>query len=330
MGLTGMSDQIYKLEQTNEQPVRIDDITTGSVRYLYVRSAESQDSDTSGQDYLTWFNKDTVLAYVICDGVSGSFFGEIAAKFLGDKLLLSLIELETSELGAITEEYLIEYYKKQLKEWQLEGQKQVDEFQIPNHLPDLQRNALQKLREEHGSETVFTAGLVDQLNNRLILIWMGDAEVRLFNTDNQLIQFNPILRNSDRWSTKYGANKRGATLHVRTISLEENDIARIIAFSDGLSSVSAQLNNELEDHKLEELVAEQLKSPTSDDISYFELRFKYDWPIALHEGEEKRLGKDEHFESGIFTDYSTPLESMQEDPHRVIDDVVDDIEASVS
>src|SRR5688500_8353015 len=77
--------------QGRETAVQVVRGRTFSYRYAYARSADSRAANDPGQDYLTFQEEGNSFAFVLCDGVSQSFYGEIAARVLGDGLVAWLM-----------------------------------------------------------------------------------------------------------------------------------------------------------------------------------------------------------------------------------------------
>jgi hypothetical protein len=264
----------FRSNQTQDYPIQFEEFSRGYIRYLYARSADSRASGSEGQDYLAWRHTDTALGFVICDGVGSSFCGNIAAKYLGEQLIKFLFDVGPTleELGSTSA--LAEKAMGYLSDWREGGHKLVETVELPKGLPPLQLQALQQLRREQGSETLFVCGRLSFGERpKLVLIWMGDTEVRVFDHQGRRVEIGGLWRNSDRWSTKYGIGKKGIQAHAWMGDVEEHRIDRIIAFSDGLSVVADELHM-LQDHELQETVGKQLMSSLSDDISFFDVRLK--------------------------------------------------------
>src|SRR4051812_46807553 len=78
---------LYSVSQDLETPLQ-ETIHDGlRLRYAYTRSAECQAIGVSGEDYFSIRVDLTRYAFALCDGVSLSFFGGVAAKLLGDELV---------------------------------------------------------------------------------------------------------------------------------------------------------------------------------------------------------------------------------------------------
>ncbi len=265
----------FASDQSRDCPLGYGETPKAYLRYLFARSYESRTGAGKGQDYLAWQEfDDRTLGFVICDGVGSSFCGNIAAEYLAGRLLNTFLNprlgppLDLQQESGIQEQ--ISFY---LRDWQREGQAIVDREPIPAELPQLIQDALAQQKQEHGSETLFVCGrisLTPQENRQLILIWMGDSEVRLYNANGARHEIGGTWTSSDRWSTKRG--KRN-DVHIRVIDLDEHRIERIIVFSDGLAKIGDRVH-QLDDHQLRSEVMQLFLSPTSDDISFLDIRLK--------------------------------------------------------
>src|SRR2546423_1779915 len=76
-----------QVAQDRETPVQVKRHSAFSWRYAYARSADTRKVGDPGQDYLTFRYSDSAFAFALCDGGSQSFFGDLAARFLGDGLM---------------------------------------------------------------------------------------------------------------------------------------------------------------------------------------------------------------------------------------------------
>jgi hypothetical protein len=267
-------EKTFRTNQSQDYSINFEEFSRGYLRYLYARSGDSRSTGMPGQDYLAWRYRTDALGFVICDGVGSSFCGDIAARYLGDRLLDDLLFDVGPELErAPNKSALAELATKYLNQWKDGGHSELQRVAWPDNLPPLQIQALQQLKEEHGSETVFVCGRLSlrEDSNKLVLIWMGDTQVRLFDRQGGPIHVEGRWVNSDRWSTKRGVGKRGVQVYGWMGDLDQ--IGRIIAFSDGLSAIADHVHT-LADYDLQAWVGKQLLDPSSDDISFIDIRLK--------------------------------------------------------
>jgi len=248
---------------------------TYSFRYGYERSADSILAGTEGQDYIAIKYDATRIAFALCDGVSQSFFGDIAARILGDAVLDWLWNyqgLRTSS-PSIFENQLSMF----LDQLTVPARRQVQQFQLPGGLALMLPEVLEKKRAL-GSETTFVAGTIDFTSRRVFLAWMGDSRLRLWDSKQEkssTLLGNENFQTKERWSSHRG---RIGSLH--TIILSTSQIDRCILYSDGLAKLDRKVGNLIPSSTtLEQLMEDSHHFPASDDISYLEIFFgsKPDW-----------------------------------------------------
>ena len=129
-----------------------------SYRYAYDRSADSIHTDQPGQDYIVVVSDADYLAFVLCDGVSQSFYGDVGAKILGEKLVNWLWE-NGKELGEERSQ-LIDKVSLFLNHLTEEASAQIEKMDLPQDLSSMLRVVLEKKRKM-GSESTFTSGFID-------------------------------------------------------------------------------------------------------------------------------------------------------------------------
>lgn len=257
-------------------------ITQGfMLRHAYARSADSQAAGEVGQDYLTVGYGPGCCCFALCDGVSQSFYGDLAARFLGDALLDWLWALAPDQLGTGPLEARI---GRCLQELTLAGRAAVQTHPLPADLSPLVRHVLEQKRAL-GSEAMFVCGRLDLPgpdfpDGRLVASCLGDSRLRLWGPSGEQTQLlSGSCATAQRWSTHRGAV--GGAPHVWVMPLRRGDdwlLTRLVAYSDGLSlldGAAAPLSPEA----LQAVIAEAGQSALSDDIAFLELT----WPMK--EGE---------------------------------------------
>jgi len=238
-----------------------------SYRYAYDRSADSIHTDQPGQDYIVVVSDADYLAFVLCDGVSQSFYGDVGAKILGEKLVNWLWE-NGKELGEERSQ-LIDKVSLFLNHLTEEASAQIEKMDLPQDLSSMLRVVLEKKRKM-GSESTFTSGFIDSKNNKVLLCWMGDSRLRIWDrysekTDDLLGA--ETFQTRERWSSSKGLI---GELHGGIFST--NDITRLVTYSDGLSCFDHLFfYGSPSDHTLIENIEESKFLSTSDDISFLEI-----------------------------------------------------------
>lgn len=75
--------RLFQIDQRLEYPLSSLQAGPFSIRCTYARSRETRQGDDMGQDYITYKVTDDSILFCVCDGVSQSFYGNLAAKYLG-------------------------------------------------------------------------------------------------------------------------------------------------------------------------------------------------------------------------------------------------------
>jgi len=244
-----------------------------SFRYSCIRSNESRQENETGQDYLTYSESPSSFSFALCDGVSQSFFGDIAANILGDELLLWVNDQPLT----MDKELLSESLTTCLTKLTDKASKLVQDHSIGTNNAALIEAVLEEKRSL-GSESMFVCGRIDRASEelpwgRMILSWMGDERIRIWSKRKEVSQELGIGSSVDqRWSTKQGivggepsfvicpiANRRGKLLYNR-----------ILAYTDGFSLLD-QETVRLSKDKLDKMINESIRLPENDDLSMIEV-----------------------------------------------------------
>src|SRR4051812_28143375 len=96
------------INQDSDTPARREITALATLTYLYDRSRDSKQGNAPGQDFITFRCEGQRLAFAVCDGVSQSFYGDLAARFLGEQLVswLSEADLTRQDFGAALDSLL--------------------------------------------------------------------------------------------------------------------------------------------------------------------------------------------------------------------------------
>ncbi|RLC70112.1 MAG: hypothetical protein DRI81_19545, partial [Chloroflexi bacterium] len=261
-----------KLQVPQDRETGVQEIVAGSfrLRYLYARSSDCRQSDDPGQDYVALRQDGRRLAFALCDGVSQSFYGDLAARLLGD----ALVEWLWDRLppGEFRREPIRQALHGYLTDLTDEATRQVRRIPIPADAPPLLRDALEQKRAI-GSESTFVCGTVEMPgpnlpHGRVVLAWLGDAELQLWGKERDRTgELGAEWIEARRWSTKVGP--KGGTIGVFVGRLE--DVRRVLAYSDGIASLRERLGRGIDDSELAREVERLGEMPTSDDVSFLEI-----------------------------------------------------------
>ncbi len=266
-------DNRFRVNPKGETPPQRKSGPGYSYRYAYARSADSRAADETGQDYLTFSEGPAWFAFALSDGVSQSFFGDIAARILGDSLLRWLEGAPATEDDFRLGELLLDYLGR-LTEG---ATRWVQQYPIPDGISPMLREVLEQKREM-GSEATFVCGRIDLPGpalpqGRLLLAWMGDSRLRFWGPGGERsAELGDTFHTDQRWSTSRGAVNGRPHLFTQPLVRADGQpgVTRLLAYSDGLSLLDGR-QDPLTDIGLQDLVATAGESPTSDDISILEI-----------------------------------------------------------
>lgn len=265
-----------QVAQDRETPVQLGNTGAFAWRYAYSRSADTRAASDPGQDYLTFRYEGGTFAFVLCDGVSQSFFGDLAARFLGDALLSWAWSDPSMKPG---EQGIRESLNALLLDLVAKSADMVREHAIPKNVPWILRDVLEQKRAL-GSQTTFICGRLDQPredipDGRLVLAWLGDSRVRLWGpAGERTAELGENFHTEERWSTHKGPV--GSVPHVFIAPLRTGgklQVARIMLYSDGLATLDPY-DLPPGDLEINRLIQQAGESPTSDDISFLDIHLR--------------------------------------------------------
>lgn len=262
------------IPQVIETPLTEGSNSTFEWRYLYSRSAEALALGDTGQDFLTFFCNDQTVIFALCDGVSQSFFGDLAAKILGDALVNWLSQGFEMPADTISLKLALIELLNGLTQ---EATRVVESKEIQPDSPVMLTEVLEKKRL-HGSETTFVCGRIELTGPSLaegevILAWMGDTRLRLWDGNKErTADLGDAFHTSERWSSRTGPV--GGEPHLLCFPInkaELNYICRLAVYSDGLASLDT-FSELPEDGQIIKLTQQAYQSAISDDISFLDIK----------------------------------------------------------
>jgi hypothetical protein len=247
-----------------------------ALRLCSVRCKEAQMEDAPNQDYarVVIDERTSMLSFCVCDGVGGSFQGQVAARELATRLTHYLLALpgipRHSRAVAVA-------LRTQLDRWASEAQQTLQQAQLPSRASALEQEILVEQRDQHGSATVFFGGRVEYAPSRrprrfeqtlpALLCWMGNVTARVWAARKPCEPLGDGHNDRNRWSTRFGQQGQ---LTVRVSALNSSE--PLVVYTDGLASLGPQLAL-LDDHQLQQRMWEQLALPASDDMTVLELHW---------------------------------------------------------
>jgi len=242
-------------------------------RYAYARSSDTRAANEPGQDYLAFRYDARAFVFALCDGVSQSFYGDLAARIIGDALVAWLWDALPDDASA--QRAALAEHLRALTE---RATAQVQQHAIPESVPAMLRDVLEQKRAM-GSESIFACGRIDLPSatlpdGRIVLAWMGDARVRLWNgIVERTRELGDTFHTAQRWSTRQGLV--GGELNFFAAPLEYNQQRQfnlLMVYSDGLASLDA-IPKSPKNATVQTLIADSAETPNSDDISFLEVWF---------------------------------------------------------
>ena len=267
------SGQKVHVPQDRETGVQTYEGAGFSCRFAYARSADTRAADDVGQDYLVFREEESHFVFALCDGVSQSFYGDLAARYLGEALVVWLERelpptMETEEIGGILE--------RELYAWTTPASETVQRHPLPKDIPPMLRDVLEEKRAL-GSEAMFIGGRIDLPGEvfprgRIVLVWMGDSRLRLWDADGRPADLGGRFETAQRWSTRQGPVGGKPNVFVGVVKRKGRRFLSLRAYSDGLGILD-DLEVKLPDRALQSLISQAGGTATSDDISFLEI-----WP----------------------------------------------------
>ncbi|MFN8611520.1 MAG: protein phosphatase 2C domain-containing protein [Vulcanimicrobiota bacterium] len=232
-------------------------------RYAFARAAETRAANDVGQDCVVLSKGQDGLSFCVTDGVSQSFFGDLAAAALADDLVDWLAGLNPEGAPQDLHQSLTERLNKLC----LEVTQEVQAQPLPAELPGMLRQVLEQKRSL-GSESMYACGRIwlpqRQLpEGYLIMSWLGDVRCRIWRGGQEVSLEG--FRTENRWSSARGIlGSPGVFLSPLT------GIQRLAVYSDGLEVLDGSQcfpDNE----NLARTIAELSRNPKSDDVSLVEV-----------------------------------------------------------
>lgn len=241
-----------------------------SIRYAYARSMDLEQTNERGQDYLAFRVEPDRLAFAVCDGVSNSFLGGLAAQILGENLITWLWSLKKPYMDQ-DEIHLKNNLVQFLNSLKQKASEIINRRDLTGIKDDLVVSALQQRRARSGSQSNFVCGLIQAPTEifpegRIWLFWLGDARLQIWSD----VHNRTKLLEAD-WSSKEGwSTIQGVHGDIHCFSGDARSINHVLAYSDGLAPFERLLSPEIADSQLNSSIKE-LKSSHNDDISFLHI-----------------------------------------------------------
>lgn len=236
-------------------------------RVAFARAAETKANGEVGQDCVVIAPAAEGFSFCVTDGVSQSFFGDLAAAALADGLVQWLSDLEP---GA-GESSLRASLESRLRQLCAEVSEEVRAQPLPAELPEMLRQVLEQKRAI-GSESMYACGRIwrpcfDYPEGALVLSWLGDVRCRTWwgGHEWKLEGF----RTEDRWSSGRGILGSPGLL-LSNLNSPQGRLSRLAVYSDGLEILDG-LSQLPDNQSLSQAIADLARNPKSDDVSLVEV-----------------------------------------------------------
>jgi hypothetical protein len=246
-----------ELDPRRRHPVTRVDAAPGIARVLLDRAAASVEEDEPSQDFVALAHAPSQLCFALTDGVGSSFAGDLAARFLAQRLVDWLCALEAVPAAARLAADLAEH----LHGLSTEAHELVARHEFEQEIAPYMVDVVERQRA-YGSEAMFVCGRIDWPGHgaqRVGVAWLGDAQLRVYRRG--AVPEDLRGRTADRWSTRAGV--RGQ-ISARDWPVAE--VERVLACSDGLLhelDAAAMLSDAALDARLVAASADQ----NSDDMA---------------------------------------------------------------
>jgi len=265
-------DKFLRVPQDQETPVQVVRGRVFAYRFAYARAAETRVAGDVGQDYLAVREGERTFVFALCDGVSQSFYGDLAARYLGDALVAWLSDslpptMEPETIRAALTTYLHDLTGP--------ATEQVRHHPLPSDIPQMLRDVLEEKRAL-GSESTFVCGRIDLPGGdfpagRIVLAWMGDSRLRLWGSgDESPADLGGVFETAQRWSSRRGPVGGDPHVFVAPLVQAGRRFNRLMAYSDGLAALDAR-DKAPSNRALQDLITRAGETATSDDISFLEV-----------------------------------------------------------
>lgn len=264
--------RLFQIDQRVEYPLSAFKAGPFTIRSIYARSRETRQEKDTGQDYITYKITEDGILFCVCDGVSQSFFGNLAAKYFGDSMLQFMSDSDC--FNSMDQEYIAYRLRSRLRQMTVQATNMINRYEIPPHINGILREVLDEKRMK-GSETTFVCGKImysaGKKRGQITAAWLGDTYLRMFGRGREI----PGLINGEfsqwnRWSTCQGV--MGQAPSILAVDFEKGaggpDCVQIV--TDGLLECR-KLQHSPDDAELRRMIEASDHHAASDDISFLEI-----------------------------------------------------------
>ncbi len=272
---------IIETEQSTE--TKFAEIIRGPfiLRFSSYRKSEDAELNLRSEDYIVSELNPDKATFALCDGVGSSFYGNIGSQIVGEilrdwlnrisfpnHLMLGKNESANQWLEALSRDLHNELNQKTSFATAIIQKKEI------NDQDELSRLAQVTQRDDFGTQSNFACGVFwpksSALPNGLILLfWLGNARLRIFNKNTELTHLLGWGNDPDQLREVW-SSKEGVLGHIYSHMTDFSTITTVIAYSDGLENAEDKIRPNLNGAQLEALVNKS-QLVKDDDVTYLEL-----------------------------------------------------------
>lgn len=226
------------------------------IAWGYRKSLDCHESDY-GQDAIEFRMDHRHVVAVVADGVSQSFFGDLAARYVGHELCKSLWNYRSAPLAGADLQQRLEKARAGIES-------EIARFELPLDLSKAERESLERKRSQVGSHAVFVAVVVDLAQRTARFYRVGDAAMAFVQEGDTRTQ-QLVSDDKARWTSLAG-------LTGPLLVCDVPGVRRVMLFSDGWRDDSRAPGARLRDSDwfaAESEAAQQLSS--GDDVAVLEI-----------------------------------------------------------
>lgn len=254
----------YLSQHSIDNPLRYQRCGPFDLVLAYARSSEAVSYDEKNQDaYCVRFDTRRGVC-VVADGVGQSFRGEIASSAVVQALTDVLWKMDLTDVQLLQQLVYDRLIGITTTVTQL-----LDSVSLEEH-PVMFREALAQKRSL-GSESVFCATAYDTERDTLIICWLGDCRVQIYDAQrNQIPLPAEHFVSMERWSSV-----RKLVGNVRFVQFRLSQIGSVALYSDGLGELDTiELGNADAVERARVAIQNNAISPRSDDSTFVRIGFR--------------------------------------------------------
>jgi hypothetical protein len=272
---------IIESEQSRE--ISLTEISRGPfvLRFASYRKSEDAKLNLRSEDYIVSELTPDSAMFGLCDGVGSSFYGDIGSQILGETILNWLkrvplpknLILEKNNDSSKWLETLTNDLQTELNSKINLATNIIQKKEITSK-DELIRLAENTQRDDFGTQSNFACGILwprspSLPNGLIILFWLGNARLRIFNKNKDLTNYLGWGDNPNQLKEVW-SSKEGVVGSVYSYLTDFSKITTVMAYSDGLENVEENIHPNLNGTQFEAIV-NQAQLIKDDDVSYLEL-----------------------------------------------------------